>query len=505
LSNYLGTVGVETMRYMRIGLIIGLLLVASTAGADSFEHYRGKVDGKIVQVVSEDINGDGFTDLIVSYRKGLPPGAQPCFAVFLFSPEGFQTKPDLDVPAPWDTCLFDIADLNGDGRIELVLFRKWKVQKMPLFGDQAGQASTILSRSSGAMFPPYSAEVQYENLVRDWLGDGTPVLALPDYGALRFFRVSGDESESISKVNLPVRGWLRATGTAPPGLFRYQVHSGVETPAIFLGPKRPAGRDLVLTSREELWFHRSANGGFQTKGKRFYFPILTDDERSQDNMSMLTLVDDLDGDGFPEAVLNKYGGSLTAFRSAIHIHAGVDGGFVKKPGYTHKASGYSAMLRFWDVDGDGKKEMLMPTADIGLVQIARVLLSQKVKVTFKMFRCQGAVGAGMYAAEPDFTREVVYDFDPDTGMLVGFHPGFEGDFNGDGRPDLFMEYGEGFGVWDNRGNLQFGQTPYAVGNVPPCSYYHVDDLNNDKKADVFMWESNDPQRQNEVVVLLNVS
>ena len=503
---HFATMGKRQMRRLCfVGATLFFLLCVSVAGAESFERGVCKVGGKIVEAIPVDLNGDKLLDLVVSYAKGVEPAAVPRLAIFLATPQGYSASPNIDLAVPADTCLFDVADLDLDGQAELILFRKWKVQAIAIADAQAGEPVTILKRGSGVLFPPYDGELPYEDLVRDWSGDGSVALVLPDYGRLIFFRPNQEEELAQAEVvNAPVRGWIATQGTDPPGQRNYQVHSGTRLPAIFLGPPREESSDLVFTYREELWFHRGQGGRFAKRGKRFYLPILSEDERRRRNMNLLTLVDDLDGDGKPDAILNKFGGSLTNFRSKINIYSGIIGGFSNKPAYELQQSGYTSMLRFWDVDGDGKKEMGMLYADIGLMQIARMLLSKKVKVSFKVFRCRDAVGAQMYAPDADLERQVTYHFDTDsTNAIVGFTPSFDGDFDGDGRPDLFMSYSNGFGAWRNNGQMNFSSEPFITADLVPSITYRLKDLNGDRRCDLFLWDSLNPQRQGTLEVLFN--
>jgi hypothetical protein len=284
----------------------------------------------------------------------------------------------------------------------------------------------------------------------------------------------------------------------------YRINSGLRTPNMFLSPIRNRVRDLIFAYREEFWFHRNEGGHFAERGRNFFFPVLTNDERRRENVGLLTNIDDLDGDGRPDAVLNKFGGSLTSYHSRIEIHRGTDGGFEHQAAFAMDFSGYASLLRFWDLDGDHCKEMAVPTADVGIMQLARMLVSQSVRVGFKVFRCRGAAGPTLYDNKPAFTRYVTLKVDTDSGIyILGFAPTFDGDFDGDGRPDLFMAYENGFGVWRNQGQLKFAEQPFAMYEIAPGVSYKVLDLNNDRRADVLVWNYLEPAKQGLIYALLN--
>ena len=493
---------------MRNVLVVTLVLLAisvsTPAFALRFDRFECHVTDKVVDVVPFDVNRDGRIDLVVSYRRGFYPSAQARIAVFLQTEAGFAAAPQMDLAIPSDGCMFDVADLDLDGTAELVLYRKWQLQALKLCNG-GGNWATLLKKGSGAIFPPYDGELPYEHLVTDWHGDGSVVLALPDYGALHLYQV-GDSMQltPLESVDVAVRGRISTEGTMPAGMIDYRINSGLRTPNMFLSNVINGARDLVLAHREEFWFYRNQGGRFAEKGKSFFFPILSADERRRENVGLLSVVDDLDGDGHPEVMLNKFGGSLTSYHSRIQIHRGIDGGFENKAGYVVDFSGYASLIRFWDLDGDGRKEMAIPSADIGIMQLARMLVNQSVRVAYKVFACRGPAGPTMYDNKPAVTRYVTLKVDTDSGIyIVGFGPSFDGDFNGDGRPDLFMAYEKGFGVWRNQGRLKIDEEPFVTYQIDPPLSYRLADLNSDRRSDVLLWNYLDPAKQGTINILLN--
>ncbi len=499
------TVGDEKVRNLSRALIAFLMVsIASPAFAARFERFECRVADKVVETVPVDINRDGRLDLIVSYRRGFYPNAQGRIGVFVQSERGFTTAPQQDFPLPADACLFDVADIDRDGAAEFILFRKWQVQAIRL-GVSGGQWVTILKKSSGAMFPPYDGELPYLHLVQDWHGNGAPVLALPDYGRLHLFGFGENwQVTALESLEIPVRGRIATLGTMPPGATDYAINSGLRTPNAFLSPIVNGARDLVLSYREELWFYRNQGGRLAAKAKPQFLPILNADERRRENVGLLVNVEDIDGDGRPDVMLNKVGGSLTSYHSRIQIHRGVDGGFEAQPGFAVDHPGFASQIRFWDLDGDHRKEMAVPMADIGLVQLARMLVNQSARVAVNVYQCRGAVGPGMYAAKPTITRNVTLKVDTDSGIyIIGFAPSFEGDFDGDGRPDLFMAHGDGFGVWRNLGQMRIADDLFASDTIAPSLSYKLLDVNNDRRSDVLVWNYLEPAKQGTIYVLLN--
>lgn len=479
-------------------LMILFLALSGIALAEDFNKITCAVGGKISTVIPEDVNNDGQMDFVVSYAVGEAPNVTPFVALFFANDRGFPTVPDLKYQLPSDSCLFDLADLNGDGLSELVLVRKWQIAFAPLVGEKAGKFETLLKRGSGILFPSNNGQVPYQHLVRDWLGEGGVVLALPDYGSILFFDFS-QNAKPIGKIRMQTDGYSwtqRSSNDYRPGM---KIQGGGETPNIF---SVKAGDDnrLVLTAKERVWVHSKENGQFAQKGALSTYQVFTDQQRKEGNMNLATHVEDLNGDGLPDLVLNKFGGGLTKFKSAVYIYPGSDGGFSKKVGYTVDKEGLMTYLRFNDLDGDGKKEMIMPYVDIGLMQMARMLMSQSLKVDMRVYKG----GDGFYTDSPAVSKEMTLKVDTDSGFrLLGYPPDFSGDFDGDGLNDLMMEHKDGVAVWRNKGALTFASSPFLYVTASRSDNHLLSDLNGDGKCDFFAWSSFDPQQKGAIDIFIN--
>jgi hypothetical protein len=492
------------MNKPRAALLLVTLFILVAIHAQAFEKNTCEVEGRIVEVLAEDVDADDRMDLVVSYKQGVGKDARGRIAVFFPNDAGtYPPSPQFDIGLPADACLFDVGDMDGDGQKELYVFRKWQVQSAPITpGGKAG-LSTFLKKGSGAVFPDSEHRVPYENLVKDWFGEQSDALGLPDYGKLRIFKAEETkELKQVQSISLPARGWISTSGTDNPGQRGYQIQSGVTTPSIFLGPEQQSPRPLILTIREEAWYHAGVEKGFADKGAYRHFEILTEKEHQNANMDVRCRVEDLNGDGYPEIILNKFGGSLRSFHSEVRIYKGTATGFERSVNYTFAVDGFTPMLQFWDIDGDGRKEMVLPTVDVGLTQMARMLITQSVKVDFNIYRCAGS--GPLYGQKPDLSRKITYKVDTEPVFrFIGFTPDFGGDFDGDGMPDLFMNHEKGFGVWRNKGDLSFESAPFVTQGMKASDTYRLADLNGDQKTDLYLWDAVNPQTQGKLQVLIN--
>ncbi|NLH50498.1 MAG: VCBS repeat-containing protein [Myxococcales bacterium] len=481
--------------------IFGLLaLLAGSAAAAGFVSQSPAVDGRVFLVVPIDLNGDGRQDLLVPHATGEKPNAQPHLAVFLAQPAGYAASPDFDLTLPADACLFDAADLDGDGLQELVLLRKWQVQSLTPRAGTRPEWTTLIKHGTGVLFPSFDGYVPYEDFARDWNGDGQPEVAFPDYGVMPFYgRGEKGEWAKVGQVALHARGWLSVQNRETDNEIGDQLQGGFNLPKRMLVVGK-RGRELYFTQGEEIWRHPLENGMFREKGERLYFPFLTEQERRNDNMNVVSTVEDLNGDGYPDLILQKLGGSLTNFKSALRIYAGNPAGFNTTPAYATDRDGLIVMLRYWDVTGDGNKEMFMPLIEVGLMQMARMLTTQMLKVKIQVY----LGGPGFYGKDPQTTREITMKMNTDRGItFVGYPPNYGEDFDADGLPDLFMQHGNGFAIWKNQGKLSFSNAPIISAAVEPWGESRLRDLNGDCRADFYAWDTADPAKRGRILVLFN--
>jgi VCBS repeat protein len=472
------------------------LAISPQIFAAGFAGQEIAVDGKITIVVAEDVDSDGNKDLVVSYAVGSQPNAKPYLAVYLSENGSFSQSPAFKAALPKDSCLFDLADLDADGLKEIILFRKWSVRVAAIDAETA-KWRTLLKRGSGILFPTSDGSVPYQDLVRDWTGDDAPTIALFDYGSIRFYSSDGKGTE-LSRVDINTQGWLASSGPAVDGSLGAKLSSGVETPSMFpmLSGER---RELVMAQKETVAIHGMTNGRYDRNGKRMTFSVLTEDEKRKGNVNIVPIVEDLNGDGRPELIVDKFGGALTKYSSALYVYPGIDGGLSQTPSFTLEKDGLIVWPRFFDLDGDGLKEMFVHTVDIGLFQIARMFTSQSLKVNVLVFP---GTQSG-FADTPAMAKKLTVKVDTEAGFrLLGFPPDLSADFDGDGLNDLFMAYEEGFGVWKNLGGLKFDGSPFLSTQFEPTDEHRLIDLSGDGRADFFSYSRYDPEQKGRIVVLI---
>ena len=81
-----------------------------------------EVAGNVRWLSSGDLNGDGWTDLVVSYTRGSGPQASRYLAVFIGTEQGYPKRPTKAVRAPRSAAAYDLGDALAGPEDELIFF-----------------------------------------------------------------------------------------------------------------------------------------------------------------------------------------------------------------------------------------------------------------------------------------------------------------------------------------------------------------------------------------------
>lgn len=146
-------VGLEVPEYQEIGTqLFDQQLVATAA------------QGSVVQAVRADLDGDGIEEVLVTYERQASPdfGAEGDFSgVYARYPAadgtvenqlvvGYESSEPVDFPTPGRHTLAAVADLNGDGSMEvMVRSRFWESGGMQVFSLVDGRLTEVAGGGCG--------------------------------------------------------------------------------------------------------------------------------------------------------------------------------------------------------------------------------------------------------------------------------------------------------------------------------------------------------------------
>jgi hypothetical protein len=358
-----------------------------------------------------DLNGDGRLDLVVAnYTSGT-------VSVLLGNGDGtFGTKTDFG--AGYGPASVAMGDLNGDGKADLAVANEGSNTVSVLLGNGDGTSGAPTDFATG-INPQCVA-------IGDLNGDGKPDLAVANYG---------DDSAPGNTVSV-----LLGNGD---GTFGAKTDYGTGTNPTFvaIGDLNGDGKpDLAVANMYGNTVSVLLGDGDGT------FEVATDCATGIHPRSVA--IGDLNGDGKPDLAVAAYTLSV--------LFGNGDGTFAAKTDID--VGGAGTYVAIGDLNGDGKPDLAVANGGVS------VLLGN---------------GDGTFGAKTDFAT----GFDPRSVVV--------GDLNGDGAPDLVTA---NYGWWEDtnlgtvsvlpgNGDGTFGATmDNATGSTP--AFVAIGDLDGDGNRDL---------------------
>lgn len=354
-------------------------------------------------------------------------------------------------------------------------------------------------------------------LVRDADGDKRADVLFPTPDGISVYLSGADglAETPASRVRFPLED-LQRPGN--PLIRRYPLPELRDVD----GDRRP---DLILAhpAGELLGFRVLRNLG----GGRFSEPLAplgdyrersSDDEK--DDAPVPSWFGDLDGDGKAEYVTQEEkgpgedAGMREAMRAAkrprflYRLHRSrADLTMEPRPyqqfeveGYALEGSSDEAEFRlpggFQDLNGDGKQDLILTTLDFSMLQAVKIMTVQRIGIGLDFHLWCQAAGGFRPVRGLDLSGKFNLNLN---NLKIGHISQFEGDFDGDGRPE-FVQMGRGRAVTIHRGRPDCGynESPDLTIQLEEAprdlSLAQVRDLDGDGLSDLLVIQPQPPRR-----------
>jgi hypothetical protein len=489
-----------------VSLLIILLVPLILRAEGRFKNFSFKLKGEITNIITEDMNEDGLIEVILIHRDSSTD--PPCRFITIFWHDrinGFRKDDKTSWPIPQEVAAVDVGDVKPDKGQELVFITEKGVSYAPVRDGRVGVLREIIPVQSVVAIAS-DRHAPYYNFVRDYTGDGKhDILVCGFYDTL----IACQEKNykfSIQKINLKpdieiFAFDIKELMQSPENPFFRVAYS---VPQVFSQDYNADGLiDLLVSFRSKIFIFAQDKNGFSADPVKVYtIKLLPDEFHSRQEMPPNLEFEDLDRDGRVDIVVQQTRGRLGQMKSRNVLFWGKSANIEKGiPDMEFKTENTVLAGAFiLDVNGDGLSDLMMPTYDIGVWSIGKVLITGEITVEWVYF-LQSPEHS--FNQVPDRIITTDLKFNVRKFRLESGIPNVIGDFNGDGCLDQAMGEEEnilGITLRDKQGKpLDLHERI----NVPVSMLNRVVDLNNDGLSDIVIYYPDQPEHPGDLNILLN--
>ncbi len=474
-----------------------LLAAGAAAAAEPFEVRTLRVEGRPLGMVPAAW-GDcapGASGWAAISVLGSPPEERRQLSFFPCGPRPEGPSHRLELTP--EVVAFDLADALPSPGAELVLLSARSLTVLrPLDGTRLAE----LPLPESVPLPPRLRDASQAELVGPWNGDGRPAAVVPTRSGARVVDLASGTSREI---DLPLLAEYTTADARPPARGAL-LTAWIHWPALTLADDDGDGRpDLFAASRYEVRVFRSGPEGLPTRASRVVpiRPFTPDEELRPETTAFRNRVQDVDGDGRADLVLDSGAGTLLRSRHETRVHLNPGDGIAAGGPPSIRLELEDAIAEVWaeDLDGDGRCEILRGALSFGLLQAVNILIRKRIGFDLDVHSLDED---GRWVRSWQGEHSVALDFQG--GRVGEVVPSTDGDWNGDGRRDLLLGDGPGAVIF-RLGRAEAGGPGFGsrVGRqeIPESNQAEVLDLDGDGLDDLLLFDARD--REGHIHVLHN--
>ena len=493
-----------------------MVCLATTAGApladdeQAFAVYKLSVPDYLQRHWIEDLDNDGLKDILVVHRKGLPPDELRWVSIFWQGTDGsFSTAADQSWELDTEAVILDIGDVVGDARKEICYLTSKEVRYHTLEQDRYRVASDKLFDATGMAVYPSKSRVPLTNFVRDWNESVLDDVSVFTFDGLEIHSASEPgEYDSKQLVNIDLETGMGISYSSGRDEMTAGLRARYSFPDVTLIDFDGTGRkDLVANTDDRVYVYlNNGDGPFSTEADHeYFFDVLTQREKIEGTGDISTDVVDLNNDGYADAIVSKLTSKgITDFRGVVNVYWGGPNGYAEIPDQVIISEGTASVeTLFWDVNGDGRKDLVLPSIKFSIAAVIRILITRSIRVYFNIY----LLGEDdRFPDRPDFTKEVKFKLDF-SGESDEQATDLKGDYNGDKRTDfVFATHEDELSIFLGVADKDRLFSKKAVAKVKADAYGELSsyDLNSDGYSDMVIHYPQSKERQGTLEVLINL-
>lgn len=447
--------------------------------------------GRIRHVATADLDGDSRTDLAALSITG--HAAASAYHLSVFFQRANRTFPEMP-DIVWDLDRGSVAlDLSPRGARPGSAASIYSLRSDGVWLNRFDRRRGAVDSSPVLNTPlehlvPTDEWVAVVDFVADWRGHGDEVL-VPLLPHPRLFSLNGPgPAGGIVLETAPVATYW--TSGSDNELRAATLNLMYAFPLPVAADQNGDGRaEIAFVERNRVTvFDTTGSAEAKTLSKTIYpVKILTDEEAASDHFTTRTRLLDLNGDGRADllAVVFRETGIFHIEGRVLVFICRPDGSFDPEPDqHLQVNNALYNLVHVLDLDGDGTREIIIPSAKLGLWGYLRVLTTRKVSFDLNTVSYRGESGFDVAGMTTDsMTARLSKDYDFPVIKLD--------DINGDGHADVLIGSAEDricIHEGTREGDRRFREKPASCFEANPYAVYTVIDLENDGKRELVRYD-----------------
>jgi hypothetical protein len=408
------------------------------ADQDLFDIYQLEIEGEIHDFLCGDIDGDGPADIVIVYSPYDDYSTRYLGLYLQRKDTGFNIRPDYLVPISLAAAQMNLADLDQDGRSEIVIMDSEGVSALK-FSKSAGLSDPIaIIRQKTIFSSPVYHGIMVDPFVFEINNQPGPEIIIPAAKGYAIYE-RGDKGayQILNQIEVPildcnhVKSIQDLAGRGKPCL-------SMNFPAIRVIDGNLDGRNdlYLLWDRRFCCFFQDATGNFpQTPDNQNEFYTAHTKGYFQ------SCLEDFNGDGRPDVAVSYTSGGITNTETRVRFYMADANGRVS-PNFVKEIvlSNSHCNLLIQDYDNDRNPEMVIPAVEVGSLAATKIFLMKKADLHLLVYTFKD----GIPSDEPSERFKYEFRLNLDDPYPMGeVALDWSADFNGDGLNDLVFSDGNG--------------------------------------------------------------
>ncbi len=365
--------------------VVILMLATNAMAADApvYDKYLLRLPGQILNVAVEDIDGDGYKDIVAFSLNADKRYPGRSVSVFYARRGGsFPQSADQSWTLASDAAVFDIGDLYGNGKKSICYIGPSGIFAYNFSGRSFSTRPVQLVRSENIFSQQDQSSLPRWNFIMNSSGEQATVL-VPEVNRLMIFT--------------GVSGSFRPAGSIPfatRSSFTENIISGDSGPLTIshrlplvsaIGFNSQAQKDLFITWDDNADVFLRKTVGFAEPPALRFRPGLADGAKTDliENTSVQAV--DLNGEGRSDLIVTKMTGGVAQTKTLVFIYLRKkDGSFPDKPSQTIITEGVIGP-GVLDINSDGRKDIILPSVKMGINNFINMLTSRQINMNIGIY------------------------------------------------------------------------------------------------------------------------